>query len=128
MPDSPMCTQPPHRGTHWTGRAMANTMGLSLRSVGPFAVTALLAVIVAGIRRRPDAGMLDTRSRFGRVRFTTFAETISSAKPWSGLAGPVRTALLRGLENRFGAVPPGLDLGRLFFDQLDQVIDDVCVL
>ena len=27
------CTEPPHQATHWTGRAMAKTMGLSLRSV-----------------------------------------------------------------------------------------------
>jgi transposase len=27
------CTAPPHQATHWTGRAMAKTMGLSLRSV-----------------------------------------------------------------------------------------------
>jgi len=27
------CTQPPHQATHWTGRAMAKAMGLSLRSV-----------------------------------------------------------------------------------------------
>jgi hypothetical protein len=27
------CTAPPHRATHWTGRAMAKTMGLSLSSV-----------------------------------------------------------------------------------------------
>jgi hypothetical protein len=27
------CTEPPHQATHWTGRAMAKTMGVSLRSV-----------------------------------------------------------------------------------------------
>jgi hypothetical protein len=27
------CTQPPHQATHWTGRAMAKTMGIALRSV-----------------------------------------------------------------------------------------------
>ena len=27
------CTEPPHQATHWTGRAMAKTMGISLRSV-----------------------------------------------------------------------------------------------
>ena len=27
------CTEPPHQATHWTGRAMAKAMGLSLRSV-----------------------------------------------------------------------------------------------
>jgi transposase len=27
------CTQPPHQATHWTGRAMAKAMDLSLRSV-----------------------------------------------------------------------------------------------
>ena len=27
------CTQPPHQATHWTGRAMAKTMGLSVGSV-----------------------------------------------------------------------------------------------
>src|SRR5436853_7920245 len=27
------CTEPPHQATHWTGRAMAKAMGLSLGSV-----------------------------------------------------------------------------------------------
>jgi transposase len=27
------CTEPPHQATHWTGRAMAKTMGIALRSV-----------------------------------------------------------------------------------------------
>jgi transposase len=27
------CTEPPHQATHWSGRAMAKTMGVSLRSV-----------------------------------------------------------------------------------------------
>ena len=27
------CTQPPHQATHWTGRAMAKAMGLSVGSV-----------------------------------------------------------------------------------------------
>jgi hypothetical protein len=27
------CTEPPHQATHWTGRAMAKAVGLSLRSV-----------------------------------------------------------------------------------------------
>jgi hypothetical protein len=54
----------------------------------PFAVPAILAVIVDGSRRRPDAGMLDTRSHFGRIRFATFGETMSSARSWPGLADP----------------------------------------
>src|ERR1700674_5095338 len=28
-----LCTEPPHQATHWTGRAMAKAMGLSLGSV-----------------------------------------------------------------------------------------------
>ena len=29
----PACTTPPHQATHWTGRAMAKAIGISLRSV-----------------------------------------------------------------------------------------------
>src|SRR5262249_46652811 len=49
------CTEPPHQATHWTGRAMAKAIGISLGSVQLYQLELNLTVVV-GFRSEAGGG------------------------------------------------------------------------
>jgi len=62
------CTEPPHEATHWTGRAMAKTIGISLGSVqGEMLVRGVSIDEIARRLRRDKVEVRDKVAEVGRA-------------------------------------------------------------